>query len=93
MLAPELVARLRIRGHAVDSLRFRVGVLEGKYFRGLLAICRRLRGTSVRLCDCVVSSLSFDAQRCVAVFVTLVFEEELPAEPGGDEETEEAGGD
>jgi hypothetical protein len=28
MLAPELVARLRVRGHAVDSLRFRVGPLD-----------------------------------------------------------------
>lgn len=28
MLAPELVARLRIRGHAVDQLRFRVGPLD-----------------------------------------------------------------
>ena len=28
MLAPELVARLRVRGHAVDQLRFRVGPLE-----------------------------------------------------------------
>lgn len=28
MLAPELVARLRVRGFAVDSLRFRVGPLE-----------------------------------------------------------------
>ena len=28
MLAPELVARLRVRGHAVDQLRFRVGPLD-----------------------------------------------------------------
>ena len=28
MLAPELVARLRVRGYAVDQLRFRVGPLE-----------------------------------------------------------------
>ncbi len=28
MLAPELVARLRVRGYAVDSLRFRVGALD-----------------------------------------------------------------
>ncbi len=28
MLAPELVARLRIRGYAVDQLRFRVGPLD-----------------------------------------------------------------
>src|SRR4029078_1347072 len=28
MLAPELVARLRARGHAVDQLRFRVGPLD-----------------------------------------------------------------
>lgn len=28
MLAPEIVARLRVRGYAVESLRFRVGVLD-----------------------------------------------------------------
>ncbi len=28
MLAPELVARLRIRGYAIDNLRFRVGSLD-----------------------------------------------------------------
>lgn len=28
MLAPELVARLRVRGYAVDQLRFRVGPLD-----------------------------------------------------------------
>lgn len=28
MLAPEIVARLRVRGYAVDSLRFRVGPLD-----------------------------------------------------------------
>ena len=28
MLAPELVARLRVRGHGVDQLRFRVGPLD-----------------------------------------------------------------
>lgn len=28
MLAPEIVARLRVRGYAVDSLRFRIGQLD-----------------------------------------------------------------